>query len=186
MRPDLISAVVVTRGNVDLTDVLAPLACFAEVIVWDNSARADLGVFGRYTAIFGARCDHIYVQDDDCVVPAAELAAMYDGDPLVSMSENRWNEYTDSVLVGWGAIFPRSAPWKPFLRYWDEHGSDLDATFRRCCDVIFTAQTEWTRVDLGHHDLPWATDSDRMCMQPVHYGERARVLERCRALRQPA
>lgn len=92
-----ISAVIVTRGNVDLTPVLNSLPPEWEQVVWNNAGsfdgehptvmrtpprsrtgreRArftdldlpDQKVFGRYLAIGHARGELIYVQDDDCIV----------------------------------------------------------------------------------------------------------------------
>lgn len=79
-----VSAIIVTRGDVDLEQVLAPLPQEWERVIWDNGARRlsrygpgysldlhevdDLSVYGRYAAIAHATGELIYVQDDDCVV----------------------------------------------------------------------------------------------------------------------
>lgn len=85
-----VSAVIVTRGDVDLGPILRSLRKW-EVVVWDNGAGKvtrynnassplrwyakveasgvdDLAVYGRYAAIEYARGDLIYTQDDDCIV----------------------------------------------------------------------------------------------------------------------
>lgn len=95
-----VSAIIVTRGDVDLGQVVASLPVEWEVLVWNNGeginlegglykrvtdggllARRVLGdgvhrnlsVYGRYAAIEYASNELIYVQDDDCLVsdPAA-------------------------------------------------------------------------------------------------------------------
>ncbi len=91
-----VSAVIVTRGNVDLRPVLDSLPQQWEQVVWNNSGGEvgasvsvrrdprkhervpgvlsiqevgpDLAVYGRYAAIQHASHDLIYVQDDDCIV----------------------------------------------------------------------------------------------------------------------
>lgn len=81
-----VSAIIVTRGNVDLSEILASLPVEWERVVWDNTGTCevydgpnrmvsrvaldvpDLAVFGRYAAIEHSSGDLIYVQDDDCVV----------------------------------------------------------------------------------------------------------------------
>ncbi len=84
-----VSAVIVTRGDVDLQPVLDSLPGEWETIVWVNSGPLalintpgtyskwltererelpDLSVYGRYAAIEWASNDMIYVQDDDVIV----------------------------------------------------------------------------------------------------------------------
>jgi hypothetical protein len=89
-----VSAIIVTRGDVDLAPVLHSFFNEWEILVWDNgvghlrvypphegpplgprlidsyrlTAAEDVAVYGRYDAIEYATNDLIYVQDDDCVV----------------------------------------------------------------------------------------------------------------------
>jgi hypothetical protein len=44
LRPDHVSAVIITKGNVDLTPVLDSLI-FDDVVVWDNSVEEDRMTF---------------------------------------------------------------------------------------------------------------------------------------------
>jgi hypothetical protein len=84
-----VSAIIVTRGDVDLTPVVTSIPGDWELLVWDNGAKRlvrfearekrvgiaaieDLSVYGRYAAIDHATGDLIYVQDDDCVVSDPE------------------------------------------------------------------------------------------------------------------
>ncbi len=95
VEPMNVSAIIVTRGDVDLAPVLDSLPDKWERIVWDNglptcsvyanaddwrgngiSGRAtDLSVYGRYAAIEYASHDLIYVQDDDVIVSEPEKIA---------------------------------------------------------------------------------------------------------------
>jgi hypothetical protein len=90
-----VSAIIVSRGNVDLRPVLGSLPEEWEQVVWNNSGAsdggatvavrspgrsrrgsfdrcddvgADLSVYGRYAAIEHASGDVIFCQDDDCIV----------------------------------------------------------------------------------------------------------------------
>lgn len=80
-----VSAIIVTRGDVDVLTVLDSLPEEWEKIVWDNrgfcqvrrptevfseyaTGSPDIAVYGRYAAIDYASHDIIYVQDDDVIV----------------------------------------------------------------------------------------------------------------------
>jgi len=84
-----VSAIIVTRGNVDLDLIYDSLPPEWEVLTWDNGKGEcrvlsgwrpephplgslhkvrDLSVYGRYAAIEHAAHDLIYVQDDDVIV----------------------------------------------------------------------------------------------------------------------
>lgn len=90
-----VSAIIVTRGNVDLDPIYKFLPPEWETVVWDNSGEysrgwpevrvysavdgygdhhlqptpaTDLSVYGRYAAIEYASHDLIYIQDDDVIV----------------------------------------------------------------------------------------------------------------------
>lgn len=189
-----VSAVLVTRGDVGLAEIVASIrdAGIEDVIVWDNKIEeADVKVFGRYRGIRSAKNDTIYVQDDDCIVPVAEILAEYEpGERLCNMPANR-TDYTDSALVGWGALFPAVDPWSAFTPYLhslgQREGALLDNEFLRCCDVVFTTLAPFRRVDLGHVNLPWATGPNRMYTgEHDHYAIRAKVLRQARTVRDQA
>lgn len=205
ISPDKVSAVVVTRGNVDLDPVLYSLGFFGEVIVWDNSVAIDLAVYGRYRAIRSCASDVIYVQDDDCVLTTFALTRIcdaYQPEKLVAnMPEPFRQHYADSCLVGFGAIFDRGLPNDAFERFYEyEEPGELvdpgtldypagdwlarhDDTFARTCDVVFTAMTCLDFVDVPYENRDFATGPDRMYRQDAHVGERSRMLERARRAR---
>jgi hypothetical protein len=133
-----VSAVIVTRGDRDLSPILCHLP-FEDVVVWDNSKRPhDLKVFGRFAAVREARNDIIYTQDDDCVVRALDLVGSYtSGAVTTNMPAERRLTYADGVaLIGWGAIFDRRLVLRlnRYLRHWP-----CDELFLRECDRVFTA-----------------------------------------------
>ena len=181
IAPDQVSAVLVTRGDVDLAPILASIdaAGIDDVLVYDNSKRGiDLQVYGRYAAINMAKHETIYTQDDDCIAPVAELLAAYDGQELlvnVPAGEKPW--------VAWGAVFKVGA-WRSAL---DGHrrglggreGSTIMGEMLRWPDVIFASLTPWVSVDLGHEDLPHAFAENRMYRMPDHYSSQEQVERRC-------
>jgi hypothetical protein len=77
-----VSAIIVTRGDVDMIPVLDSLPVAWEKVVWNNGngtirvngqqvwgvTAGDISVYGRYAAIGYASHELIYVQDDDVVV----------------------------------------------------------------------------------------------------------------------
>lgn len=182
-----ISAVVVTRGNVDLTEVLEPLQIFSHVVVWDNSERQDLSVYGRYAALEEVRTHWVYVQDDDCVIddPERIVQVAEEGFVVCNMpQEFRHEFYLHHGLVGFGAVFERDAPAKAFKRFADGHPRRLKTpVFRRTCDVAFTALTPRKLVDIPVRLMPWATDADRMYRSETHVAERAETLRLALAVR---
>lgn len=178
---DQVSAVLVTRGDVDLQPILETLP-FRNVIVWDNSQRQDLAVYGRYAAIDEALFDVVYVQDDDVILPAdsieALLAAYEPGHVVCNMPERfRHDFYDDHALVGFGAIFDRDLPRAAEARFLAANYTLDTRHFHRTFDVVFTALTPRILVDVAYAQLPWAEDASRMYRQPNHVGERQRMLD---------
>lgn len=165
-----ISAVIVTKGDQDLSAVLASLP-FDDVVIHDNSKEPeDRKVYGRFLGIRRAKNHYIYVQDDDCIVPAKELANRYvEGrtEILCNVTKSHSDFYRPlgCTLVGWGAIFPRVAV-GCFTRYLKQFPED--ELFDRECDRIFTALNRFREVDLGVQHLPHALGRDRMGTEARH------------------
>lgn len=193
------SVIIPTRGDVDLSPIIASYEDVAdEVLIWDNSKRDDLSVYARYAMIAEARNELILTQDDDCVVsqPQAIVDAWHEADQealeirygeagvVCNMPpEFRHDFYEEHALVGFGAFFHRKAPRRAFDRFFDanplfaQQGSPDGMNFGRTCDVVFTGLTPRVLVDVPYTNLPWADGPDRMYQQPEHQGERARMLE---------
>lgn len=183
-RTDLISAVLVTRGNVPMEPIIESLP-FDDIVIWDNSERDDLFVYGRYAAIAEAKHDIIYVQDDDVILPPESLdlliAAYATGIITANMPERFLPYYTDSCLVGFGSVFDRELPGNAFGRFGSKSIVRYENRFKRACDVVFTAMTPFKSLDLPYTQLSYATGSDRMYQQPGHSKERADMLEEARS-----
>lgn len=216
-----VSAVLLTRGDVDLAPICRNLNVFDEVVIWNNNplnnhapelaARAeraanvadvvwantenrDLLVYGRYAALRACRNPIAYVQDDDCVLDSDAIAALVDlyqpGHVVCNMPQPFRAHYDDSALVGFGAVFDVGLPALAFSRLalkWmgleDPGDSGAGGWFLRCCDVPFTVLTPRILADVAYSNLPYATDDTRMYRQPDHVGERARMLQLAREVR---
>ena len=202
-----VTAIIVTRGDHDLSDILDSLPTEWERIVWDNGFHGyphadiykdgndwrpdgppgevrDLSVYGRYAAIEYAKGDLIYVQDDDVLVrdPQAIVRGWnrYESMDHVVCNmpqEFRHSFYEDHALVGFGACFHRDAPRRAFERM------PWPEHFVRTCDIVFTSLTPRVLVDVPKRNLPWANDDNRMWMQPKHQAERSRMLDLCKEAR---
>jgi SAM-dependent methyltransferase len=186
LRLEDVSAVLVTRGNVDMAPIIASLP-FDDIVIWDNSSRGeDLSVYGRYAAIAEAKNDVIYVQDDDCIIShLPDLIAEYrPGLVVANMPVDHLagkETYDDVVLVGWGALFQRDLPFAAFEEYAARY--PLDDLFRRQCDLVFTALTRHRRFDFGFEHLEHAYAEQAMYRQPGNYDELDEALARAREIR---
>jgi hypothetical protein len=175
-----VSAVIVTRGDVDLTSVLESLFDFGEVIVWDNSKQTNLKVFGRYRAALNAKNDVVFTQDDDCVLDAAQVVSAYEpGKVVCNMPVAKRAEYASLgcnhiSLVGWGACFHRGLIHKMHACI-ERYG--LDDLFLRECDRVFTAANELKLVDVPFRHLPHAYRG-RMGNEARHLGDLANIRDR--------
>lgn len=226
-----VSVVIPTRGDHDLTPILDSLSGFDDIVIWDNSKRENLSVYGRYAAITEARHPLILTQDDDVIVSDPELIVRcwmsgnsFDSSGMIRQAravrpdlacnykeaawvadaergkirdwgyvacnmppEFRHDFYSDHALVGFGACFHRDLPEKAFgrLRHHRVFGltQDSERLFNRTCDIVFTALTPRVLVDVPIAHLPYASDPNRMWKQPEHQGERQRMLDLVRKVR---
>lgn len=170
-----ITAVVVTKGDRDISQVTDSLSNFDELIVWDNSkAIKDLKVFGRYAAAFIARNDLIYIQDDDCIIDTGKLLDKYESsmhhcyDVFSNFPQDRRMEYSGSkiTLVGWGTLFHKNTM-KVFCNYLE--ANPFDDLFLRECDRVFSYLNTVIHTDVGVTHLPYAFGLDRMGKEDNHH-----------------
>lgn len=210
VKADDIAAVVVTRGDVDLEPTLEPLRFLREVVVWDNSQREDLAVYGRYAAIEEAKGDAILVVDDDVELSAEAVtalrAAYKPGVLTANMPPEHQRRYPDSALVGFGAIFDRDLPERAFERFFPEMLNPDPADpewgrysfrsrkgyeiyfesaqqFHRTCDIVFSALTPRKIIDVPFTMLPHTWAENRMYRTPGNTEERTHVLDAARRVR---
>ena len=163
-----ISAIIVTKGDRDISGIVKDLP-FRDIIVWDNSKeKEDSKVYGRYLAINRAKHNLIYTQDDDCIVDVHAIIKAYLGISIVcNMPKDRRREYYDGIqLVGWGSIFHKNLALSAFKKYLDAF--PLDDLFLRECDRVFTYLNRCTLVDVPIAHLDYAHGEDRMGREARH------------------
>ncbi len=181
MNLENVSLVIPTRGDVDLSAILSQLPPFGEVLVWNNSERADLGIYARYEMIGNATNQVIATQDDDLIVTCwAQIAAAYQPDVLTVNYPEPW----DIPWVARGAIFDRDLPDKAFDRYLAHY--PLDQYFTHwACDGIFGLLTKHVNViDEGSEDLSYANDGGRVSTSGGWYDDKRPTIQaRCQAVR---
>lgn len=187
INPDRVSAILVTRGDVDLSLILAELDIFDDIIIWDNSEREDLKTFGRYAAITEARHPVVYFQDDDIIVYRSTieglLAAYEPGVMLANMSPG-WvagRDLHDSVFVGAGGLLDRDIPDRALAKY--DQMFERDELFYLYPETIISIPTRIKRIDLPLKVLPWGYAPNRMNALPYFEEWLAESIRRGRAVR---
>lgn len=177
-KPLKVSACLVTRGDCDLEPILATLP-YTDVVIWDNSKREDLGIYGRYAAIQEAKHDVIYTQDDDLLVRCHdELLQMYEDGRVLCNYPQPW----DIPWVARGAMFRRDLPQAAFDRYLAVHPFDRLFTHHGC-DGVFTLLSDCKVVDFGSEDLPHGFAEGRVSTSPGWYDEKRPLIQaRCAEL----
>lgn len=179
-----VSAVLVTRGDVDVSGILDTLP-YDDVVIWDNSQREDLKTYGRYAALTEAKHEVIYFQDDDIVFRHHEelLAAYEPGVMLANMSPG-WvagRDLHDSVFVGAGALLDRELPARAFAKY--DSMFPRDELFYYYPEAMVSIPSLIKRVDLPLEVLPWGYVPNRMNAQPWFEDWMAESIRRGRAVR---
>lgn len=160
-----VTAVLVTRGDVDIAPVLESLI-FNDVLVWDNSQSGDVRAFGRVAATVFAKNSVIYTQDDDCIVSSeaqqALLLAYKDGELISNMPASHNAGHPLLALMGWGALIKQDLIYAA-LRKWCAAGYNVfDEEFQRVgSDIVIPVLTPSRRYDFGHVDLEYAHAPDR-------------------------
>lgn len=153
-------------------------AGISDVVVWDNSARLNSRVYGRYLAIGEALHPVIYTQDDDCEVDVLEVIRGYQaGFACCNMPAEFRPHYTDGIaLVGFGAVFDRWLPSVAFERYMSRWTPD--EIFTRECDRVFTKMTPTKLLAVAYSNYPEATGGDRMYKEQRHFGDLVEIRRR--------
>lgn len=194
ITPSDVSAVLVTRGDVDLAEVIASLP-YDELIVWDNSKRErDEMTYGRTLAVTLAKHRIIYSQDDDIVHPPehhARLLADYRSGVLTGCMWPEWSSgakeqgipdgYDDLVFAGSGSIYDRELPAVAAARYLEHY--PLDDFFRLWADCIIGVLAPNRQIDMRFEELPWADGPTRMSDLPDGPKLKGEAIRRARRLR---
>jgi len=165
------SAVIVTRGNVDLGPIIQDIVPHVDELI---IRIGHGGVLERWEGVLSAKHDHVYVQDDDAIVEVMGLLAAhvrrgggFNTDPFITCNMPEWKrpEYQDgTALVGWGALVPKQVALDALIRYRIHY--DMDELFKRECDRVITGLSPLHLVDVPFSHAPWADGPGRMCQKP--------------------
>jgi hypothetical protein len=184
-----VSAVIVTRGDVDLAPIVEALPAEYELVLWDDRERGSQGCYGRYLAVEETTRPVVYFQDDDLIFTAhSRLQALYQPERarMVVNMPSPWYEVCGydrlgQALVGAGSLVPRELPFAALRFYLDRWPAD--DLFRDYCDVVVGMLTPHERVDLGYQVLPYASAPGRIYTTPGASARKAQMQERVLALR---
>ncbi len=193
LSPRDVTAVIVTKGDVDLAPILDSLV-FPEVIIWDNSVEEDEMTFGRVLGAQRASNDVIYSQDDDIVhSPTAQVQIMaaYEPGVLTGCMWPEWsdgarrqgieNGYDDLVFPGSGSICDRDVWLESVRRYVSEW--PMDDFFRLWSDTIIGIISPTKQLDLRFEELPQADADNRMAHLPNAVALKTKAIRRARQVR---
>lgn len=185
LDPRDVSAIIPTRGNVDLRPVIDSLP-YTDIVLWNNAERDhDYRAFGRYAAIPETKNPVIFWVDDDVIFTAHdELLAAYEPGRLVCNMDDDWIDgagYRDRCgMQGAGSLCDADLPAKIWAGYLAAHPWDDDALTE--ADFVFGALVPFTVVDLGYQAREFADDPDRLYTQPGQTARKHMMIDRCRAL----
>jgi hypothetical protein len=193
LRPDQVSAVIITKGNVDLTPVLDSLI-FDDVVVWDNSVDGDQKTFARALAVKRAKHRVIYSQDDDIVHTEYNQRSIlheYQRGVLTGCMWEEWSDgareqgiedgYDDLVFAGSGSVYDSDIPAAAALRYLAHY--PFDEFFLLWADTIIGILAPTRQLDIRFESLEHAEAPDRMCNLPNAVELKTEAIRRARAVR---
>ncbi len=194
--PDLVdnvTAIIVTRGDVDLTPVLDSLI-FSDVVVWDNSLEQDLKTLGRYAAIGRGKNCIFYSQDDDIIhTPENQRAIIseYESGVLIGCMWAEWSlgayqqgiehGYDDLVFAGSGSVWDRKTIRTALNSYLDHFPAD--EFFNLWADTIVGVIAPTRQLDIRFDVLPCAENDNRMCNLPDGVANKTEAINRARWVR---
>lgn len=181
-----VTAVIVTRGDVELQPIMDSLLDYDDIVVWDNSVRPDWKVAGRYIACLDIHTDHVYWQDDDTIVPREtqlELLANWSGPDCLANWGHGENPdgYDDLPLVCGGAIADWRAAWECIARYAAEW--PLDWRFMYEADFIVGAlYRQWDHIHLPFEIRDVAYNGQRLADEPWQRDLKFQMTNRAREI----
>lgn len=182
---DKVSAVLITRGDVDMEPILETLP-YEDVVVWNGRERQERpGTYGRYLAMAEARNSVIYLQDDDCIFREHDaILAAYEPGMLSAVYGHGENPdgLEDVALVHGGAVVDRYSSFEALARYravWP-----ADEGFYREADMIHGTLCPSVQLDLPY-EIRWdiIDRRDRMSDQPWQRDLKHEITNRARQVR---
>jgi hypothetical protein len=161
--PKSICAVIPTRGDVEMDEIVNHLKSFPEI----GAIRIIIGTstFNRYLAAMDARQEIIFTQDDDCVTDLLPIIRNYEPGVIVNaMTPDQAKRYKGAqTLIGYGAIFDRALVESMMDEKWIH-----DDLFYSKADRIFTTINPHHTVFPRIRNLPHATAENRLYNEHDH------------------
>lgn len=181
--PRKVSAVIRTRGNRDLSEIIPTLPYDEVIVSYDDDGK---GIYGRWEAAMNAKHDVIYFQDDDVIFRRHfALCDAYEDDGRVyCQMRPEWTEtcrYFDLCMVGEGALVPKEVMAPALNRYLEVYDADED--FFRHTDFIMGVLLMHQKLDLGVEILDVASDDSALWHKPDQFEGKWRAIHKARALR---
>jgi len=195
LSPSDVTAVIVTRGDVDLAPVLGSLI-FNDVVVWDNSQSrvGDQMTYGRVLGAQLAAKEVIYSQDDDLIHShenQMRILEAYDEERMVGCMWPEWsagakkqgieNGYDDLVFPGSGSISHRDTWLDAIDLYLDRYPAD--DFFLLWSDTLIGTIAPTRALDLRFDILPVAENGQRMANLPDAVALKTEAIRRGREIR---
>ncbi len=194
LTPDQVAAVIVTKGDVDLSPVLDSLLDYAEVVIWDNSTLRDEKTHGRAQGVYLTDSAYIWSQDDDIIHSPENqhaILAAYKPGVLTGCMWPEWSlgayqqgieqGYDDLVFPGSGSIADRGIYGDAIASYLAHF--PVDDFFRLWCDTIVGIIAPTKQLDIRFEALPCAEDDNRMCNLPNAVRDKTEAINRARWVR---
>lgn len=194
LSPRDVTAVIVTRGDVDLRPIIGSLI-FDKVLIWDNSVRENQMTYGRVLAALEAETDIVYSQDDDILHTRANQEALlraYEPDSMAGCMWPEWSDgakrqgiqdgYDDLVFPGSGSISHRDV-WTTALEAYLEHYPQ-DDFFRLWSDTLIGVIAPTRQLDLRFSELPWGNNRNRMAWMEDAVALKTEAIRRGREVRE--
>jgi hypothetical protein len=193
LSPDDVTAVIVTRGDVDLQPVLDSLI-FDDVIVYDNSVMPDLKTYGRFIGASQAENVTIYSQDDDIVhspKQQRQILNAYEPGVLTGCMWPEWsdgarrqgieNGYDDLVFPGSGSICDFWVWESALARYTTKWRPD--DFFHLWSDTIIGVISPTKQLDIRFEELEWGNNGNRMAHMEDAVALKTEAIRRAREVR---
>lgn len=191
LDPRNVTAVLITRGDQpEMLSRIIDTLPYPDVIVWDNSVRPNHRIASRYMAAMLADTDVVYSQDDDCLFRHHnELLAAYEEGITTAVYGHGDNDggYGDLPLPCGGILFHKQQCWDAWEQVRDACRDLPDHETESYADFGVGVLVPFKQVHLPFEiNMEIAQGPERLCNQPGAYDWKARVVERCRALKVPA
>ncbi len=183
-----VSVVIPTRGNVDMTEIVQSLtdAGFEDIVIWDNSKRENMGLYGRFAAIAETKNDVIATHDDDVIVTHwPEIIAAYEPGVVTISYPQEWTN--DIPWIACGAVFDKGAEVKAFDRYFTMFDDDDDFRFFICDGIFVELCGERNVLAYPYREMPWANAPGRISTGGDWYSDKRPLIRaRCDMLKAAA